>query len=179
VSTAANQTSTALPPTDLPASFFHVGIVVEDIEQAVARYSDVFGITFSEPETAVIPYLADPEPAPGPVEQIVAFAKTAPPFYQLIQARDSGVFSRANTGRVLYYGYWETDMAARIARLGELGIGIDARLAAGPDVLPYAVITAPALLGVRVQYVNPSLHPSLYDDQPSEPTLAAGTDETA
>jgi hypothetical protein len=79
---------------------------------------------------------------------------------------------------VLYYGYWETDMAARIARLGELGIGIDARLAAGPDVLPYAVITAPDLLGVRVQYVNPSLYPSLHDDQPSEPTLAAGTEET-
>ena len=154
-------------PADLPASFFHVGIVVEDIKLAIARYSEVFGITFSEPETAVIPYLADPDPAPGPVEQVVAFARTAPPFYQLIQARDSGVFGPEGLGRVLYYGYWETDMAARIARLEELGIGIDARLAVGPEVLPYAVITAPDLLGVRVQYVNPSLHPSLYEEQPA------------
>jgi hypothetical protein len=77
------------------------------------------------------------------------------------------VFGREGLGRVLYYGYWETDMAARIARLEELGIGIDARLAAGPEVLPYAVITAPDLLGVRVQYVNPSLHPSLYEEQPT------------
>src|SRR5689334_5023938 len=107
VSNVTNQTPVDVAPTDLPASFFHVGIVVEDIEQAIARYSEVFGITFSEPESAVIPYLADPDPAPGPVEQIVAFARTAPPFYQLIQAQESGVFSRANAGRVLYYGYWE------------------------------------------------------------------------
>jgi catechol 2,3-dioxygenase-like lactoylglutathione lyase family enzyme len=151
-------------PADLPASFFHVGIVVDDIEKAIARYSTVFGISFSEPETAVIPYMADPEPVDGPVEQIVAFAHTAPPFYQLIQARPSGIFSSANADRVLYYGYWEPDMVGRIARLDHLGLRIDARMAASADAVPYAVITAPDVLGMRVQYVNPALHPSLYDE---------------
>jgi catechol 2,3-dioxygenase-like lactoylglutathione lyase family enzyme len=167
-------------PAQLAPSFFHVGVVVDDIETAIARYSEVFGISFSEPETALIPYMADPDPIDGPVQQIVAFARTAPPFYQLIQAGENGVFSAANTGKVLYYGYWETDMAARIKRLDELGIGIDVRMAASADALPYAVITAPDLLGVRVQYVNPSLHPSLYQegDEASDEQAPASEIET-
>ena len=141
------------PPAD--PSFFHTGIVVPDLEKAVARYSDVFGIEFTEPAVFQIPRLEDPDPHPA--ELVAVFSRTAPPYYELIQAAGSGITSAEHAGKILYYGVWEPDMRGRLERLQEQGIGIDAAFRSGPGAVPFALITAvDPVLGTRIEYVDTS-----------------------
>jgi quinol monooxygenase YgiN/catechol 2,3-dioxygenase-like lactoylglutathione lyase family enzyme len=137
---------------DLRPSFFHVGIVVPDLDRAVARYSDVFGIEFTEPAVFDIPRLEDPDP--HPFKMTAAFSRTERPYYELIQAAGDGIVSAAQVGRILYYGVWEPDMAARQEALRAQGVGIDALFRMDADSTPYAMITAPDLMGARIEYVD-------------------------
>jgi quinol monooxygenase YgiN len=139
-------------PRDLPPSFFHVGIIVPDLEAAVAHYSDVLQIPFAEPATFKIPVCEDPDP--HPFDLTAAFSMTEPPYYELIQASGDGICSAANAGSILYYGVWETDMAGRIDHLAERGIKLDAAFKMGPDEVPYSMITTPDLSGARIEYVG-------------------------
>ena len=136
----------------MPSSFFHVGMVVPDLDKAIAHYSDVLGIKFTEPAVFDIPRLEDPEPHPFKLTAV--FSRTEPPYYELIQAEGDGIVSAAQAGKILYYGVWEPDMAGRLGRLRTQGIGIDALFRMDADSTPFAMITAPDLLGARIEYVD-------------------------
>jgi len=133
-------------------SFFHVGMVVTDLEQAVRHYRDILGIEFTEPAVFDIPRLEDP--FPHPFKMTAVFSRTEPPYYELIQAEGDGIVSAAQAGKILYYGVWEPDMAGRVKRLEEQGVGIDAAFRMDSDSTPFALITAPDLLGTRIEYVS-------------------------
>jgi quinol monooxygenase YgiN/catechol 2,3-dioxygenase-like lactoylglutathione lyase family enzyme len=135
-----------------PASFFHVGMVVPDLEKAIARYSDVLGIPFTEPGVFDIPRLEDPHA--HPFKLTAAFSRTEPPYYELIQADGDGITSARHCGKILYYGCWEADMAGRLESLRENGVGVDALFRMDAESAPFAIITAPDLLGARIEYVG-------------------------
>lgn len=141
-----------LPAPPTARSFFHSGVVVPDLERAVACFSDVLGIRFTEPATFDVPRLEDPNP--HPFELVAAFSMTAPPYYELIQAKGDGIISVANAGRILYFGVWESDMGGRLEKLRRQGIGLDALFRMDADSPPFAMITAPDLLGARIEYVD-------------------------
>ncbi|MGE5289173.1 MAG: VOC family protein [Micromonosporaceae bacterium] len=138
--------------SDLQAPFYHTGIVVPDLEKAIARFSDIHDIEFTEPLVYEVPLVEDPEPHPLEVASVMS--RTEPPYYELIQANGDGIFSLANSGQILYHGVWETDMAVRLDRLRENGIGIDATFRLDPSSLPHAVFTEPFLEGTRIEYVD-------------------------
>ncbi|MCW2541990.1 MAG: uncharacterized protein JWN95_3715 [Frankiales bacterium] len=135
-----------------PPSFFHVGIVVTDLDKAVARYSEVLGIEFTDPGVFVIPRLEDPDP--HPFELTAVMSRTEPPYYELIQARGEGIVSADNAGQILYYGVWEPDMAGRLELLAKQGVGVDALFRMDESSVPFAAITAPDLGGARIEYVG-------------------------
>jgi len=141
-----------LPALPTVPSYFHVGVVVPDLERAIACYSDVLGIQFTEPATFDVPRLEDPEP--HPFELVAAFSRTEPPYYELIQARGDGIISVAQASKILYFGVWETDMGGRLECLRQRGIGVDALFRMDADSPPFAMITAPDLLGARLEYVD-------------------------
>ena len=133
-------------------SYFHVGIVVPDLSAAIARFSDVLGIRFTEPATFHIPRLEDPDPHPG--QLVAALSMTEPPYYELIQSAGDGIMSPANAGSILYFGVWEHDMARRLEILKQNNVGLAALFRMDADTPPLAVITAPDLLGARLEYVD-------------------------
>ena len=142
------------PPPTAPMSYFHIGVVVPDLEKAIARYSDVLGIKFAEPATFNIPRLEDPDPHPGTL--VAAFSMTQPPYYELIQAAGNGIISASNSGRILYFACWESNMADRLAQLKKQKVGVDALFRMDATSPPFAMITAPDLLGARIEYVDES-----------------------
>ena len=79
---------------------------------------------------------------------------TPPPYYELIQAKGDGIISPAQAGKILYFALWESDMGGRLERLRRQGIGIDALFRPDADSPPFAMITAPDLLGARIEYVD-------------------------
>jgi hypothetical protein len=133
-------------------SYFHCGIVVPSLETAIARFSDVLGIRFAEPATFHIPRLEDPDPHKG--QLVASFSMTEPPYYELIQAAGDGIISVANTGKILYFAIWESDMARRLRELKTQNIGLDALFRMDADTPPFSMITKPDLLGVRIEYVE-------------------------
>ena len=139
-------------PPHLAPSYFHIGIVVPDLAAAVARYSDVLGMRFTEPATFHVPRLEDPEP--HAVDLVAAFSMSEPPYYELIQAAGDGIIAARNAGRILYFGVWEADMAERLATLRAQKIGVEALFRMDADTPPFAMITAPDLFGARIEYVD-------------------------
>jgi catechol 2,3-dioxygenase-like lactoylglutathione lyase family enzyme len=140
-------------------SYFHVGIIVPDLSAAIARYQDMLGIRFTEPATFRIPRMEDPHPHEA--HFAAAFSMTEPPYYELLEAAGDGITSAKLAGNILYYGVWETDMAARLEKLKQQKIGLDALFKRDADSPPFAIITAPVLMGARVEYVDISAKPAI------------------
>jgi hypothetical protein len=144
--------NTLLNPV-LPESFFHFGIVVPNLERAIALYSDTFGISFTEPSVGRSHYVEDPDR--HLIELVTAFSRTQPPYMELIEATGDGFFSSKNSGKILYCAVWEKDMKGRLQQLRAQRVGIDA-LICHPELdrPPYGIITAPDALGVRIEYAD-------------------------
>ncbi len=139
------------PRTESP-TFFHTGIVVPDLDRAVAYYQDTFGISFTDPGVFSIPRLEDPEP--HPFELTAVLSRTEPPYLELIQAAGDGIVSADKCGRILYHAYWEPDMAARLAWLRSDGPGVDAVFRLDEDSAPFSMITSPDPFGNRIEYIG-------------------------
>ncbi len=150
---------TRMTNSQMPDSYFHIGMIVPDLEKAVARFSDVLGIRFAEPATFHIPCLEDPEAHEG--QLVAAFSMTKPPYYELIQAAGNGITSAALAGRILYFACWETDMAGRLQKLKSQGVGLGALFRMDPKSTPFAMITKPDLFGTRIEYVDVSDKPAI------------------
>ena len=87
------------------------------------------------------------------------YSRNRPPYVELLQANGNGIFSEKNTGQILYFGIWESDIEGRIEELKQQGIGIDALLRSEPGKRAHAIITAPDKMGVRIEYVSTLLRP--------------------
>lgn len=147
---ASNSKTTGGPKQAQP--LFHIGIVVPDLEEAMARFSEVLGVKFAEPATFHIPCLEDPDPQVG--QLVGSFSMTGPPYYELIQAAGDGITSVANAGKILYFALWESDMAGRLDALKNQGIGLETLFRMDEQTPPFSMITKPDLMGVRVEYVE-------------------------
>ena len=61
----------------------HVAFLVENLEAAMARFSEVLGVTFNEPRTIYFDHLHDPEKRQTSIR--ATFSKEGPPHYELIE----------------------------------------------------------------------------------------------
>ncbi|MFD6157370.1 VOC family protein [Nocardia sp. NPDC060256] len=136
--------------TPVPLTFFGVGIVVADLEQAVHRLSTGLGIGFTRPATVF--------------GLTIAISRIEPPRYQLIQAAGGdGPFAAADTDRVRYYGCWEQDTEHRLTQLASRGVVTERVLRKSSQAPPSAIITGPDLAGGRIAYVTARLQPAIED----------------
>jgi catechol 2,3-dioxygenase-like lactoylglutathione lyase family enzyme len=139
------------------SAYYHIGIVVHDCDEAVAHYSDVLNIAFTERSDSVLwienPQTQQTERTPF----VAAYSRTRPPYVELIQASGEGIFSETNAGRILYFGIWEADLEDRIQKLKQQGIGVEALISPESGSAPTAFITLPDKMGIRMEYLSTSL----------------------
>jgi catechol 2,3-dioxygenase-like lactoylglutathione lyase family enzyme len=144
--------------SELPFSFSHTALVVDDMEAAVKRFSDVFGVAFTAPVTSVFPYARG---AAGVTQETVrtCVSLTQEPYFVLVEAQDreEGVYARNQAGSLAYWGWWEEDTEARLRHLRAEGVGIAATYAIGPDAPPSMIVTERDLCGTRLCYVGAAL----------------------
>ena len=136
------------------APYYHIGMVVHDLQEAAAHYSKLLDITFTEPTDSV---LCIENPQQGQSESIkvmAAYSRTRAPYLELIQSNGNGIFSDRNAGGILYFGVWEPDMEGRVQKLKEQGIGIDALISSECGKPANAIITAPDRMGVRMEFLS-------------------------
>jgi len=138
----------------------HVGFMVEDIHLAVARFSDILGLTFNDPITVQLDHLYDPDHRPGTIT--VAYSKEGPPHYELIQGESHGVYSMPGGGEGLHHvGVWHADLEARLQEMADLGLRIEAQVRLDDGMLLTAFNNPADLHGVRVEFVDDRDRPKM------------------
>jgi hypothetical protein len=139
--------------------YFHIGVLVPDLDKAIEEMSRQHGLTFPAP-AAILLTNAD-----GSEDVIrVVYSKDGAPYYELIEATAGGVFSGSGEEKIHHVGIWEEDMARRVKILRENGVGVVAsgvgltgRPGLNEDMTPHWVITEPNALGIRHEYVDKAM----------------------
>jgi catechol 2,3-dioxygenase-like lactoylglutathione lyase family enzyme len=139
-------------------TYFHIGILVPDLKKAVREYREILGLEFHEPTAMPLATMEQP----GLIETAslnIAFSKAGPPYYELIEATGTGLFSAAHGEGMHHVGVWMRDPQETLRALEARKIKVVAinRL---PDGTPLTVFTHPtALSGIRIEYVNANFRP--------------------
>lgn len=131
--------------------FFHIGVIVDDLNQAIQYYQDTQGLRFAEPATKTF-NVTNPQTGDSEVVDLtVTYSRSGPPYLELIQAVGDGLFSISNGQQIWYYGLWDRDINQSIAKLKQANQLIDGIISSESE--PEAIITAPDAYGVRYEYV--------------------------
>ena len=138
------------------APYFHVGILVPDLDEAIARFHDVLGLDFAEPSRSTIPQL-DENGISHEWEVHVTYSIQAP-HLELIEAAGDGVYGAQNGFGVHHIGGWIADAPAFIDHLTGLGVGTEAVMRNGDTNLG-AYFDPAALFGVRFEAVPTLIRP--------------------
>ncbi|MFY9588936.1 MAG: VOC family protein [Actinomycetota bacterium] len=139
---------------------YHVGLAVHDLDDAIRRFGEQFGIEkWAKLESEVPSTYRGAETMTGIRG---ALARQGSLLIELVQPT-RGMFTAKTfleeRGEGVYHlGYWVEDMTAAIERADKLGIGVDWIFPASGD--PFAVyLDATQTLGMHIELVSPAMKP--------------------
>jgi catechol 2,3-dioxygenase-like lactoylglutathione lyase family enzyme len=134
-------------------TFWHIAVLVRDLEAAIEKFSRVLNIEFREPTVAETPGMYED----GEVKTTslrLAFSIDGPPYYELIESAGTGMFGNDQPEGVHHIGVWNPDNSAEMERLRELGLEA-AACNFLPDGCLQTLFNRPEdLHGCRIEYVN-------------------------
>ncbi len=135
-------------------NLYHIGVVVEEIEEAMRQVAEQIGVTWAPRRTASVTVREGPGVAPIALE--VVYSRNGPPFIELIEGKGSGVWSAAGGSRLHHLGIYVDDLVAETARLTRLGMTPEALgVGANPDDLApslFSYMNSP--FGIRIELVD-------------------------
>lgn len=137
-------------------TFWHVGILVFDLDAAIGRFSKLLGVTFNR-LSADVDVVGHSE-GQGSLHLDAAFSAEGPPFYELMQAHEDGIWGRQQGEGVHHVALWEPDINRRFAKLRELG-AVEELLLSFPDSRLLAYLTPASAHGVRMEFVDERFKP--------------------
>jgi catechol 2,3-dioxygenase-like lactoylglutathione lyase family enzyme len=122
--------------------FFHVGILVKDVEAARADFTALLGLEFEPVHSQPI--------ATGETTRF-CYSLAGPPYLELVEMTGTGSWSPEQPEGFHHIGVADPDVPAQCAAFG-LGVEL---VAPAPDGSALVALTPPqALHGVRVEYFN-------------------------
>jgi catechol 2,3-dioxygenase-like lactoylglutathione lyase family enzyme len=96
-------------------TFFHVGVIVEDLDAAIEELSRTLGLEFNEPHDSTY----------GDSHIRVCYSLQGPPYLELIQGQPGGMWSTTGGPRADHVGYFVDDLETTRARLEASGMPVD------------------------------------------------------
>jgi catechol 2,3-dioxygenase-like lactoylglutathione lyase family enzyme len=116
-----------MPPPAAAAPIHHLGVLVPDLPAAIAGLSAALGVMFTEPQRVTSQHRVDPgefgDDERHESTSFIAWSRSGPPYYELIEARPRGLLSIETYGPGLHHaGMFVPDVDAEIERLAALGI---------------------------------------------------------
>jgi hypothetical protein len=150
------------------ASYYHFGVIVKDLAEAIPRFSMMFGRDFGEPLEFPMDAFADPVPRAATVN--ASFSKGGAPYVELIKGHDDKGFFRIDLGERLHHiGRWEDDVEGRVKELEAAGFEREASITANGTLAVW--FGSPATLhGTRIELVTSASRDWLVDLIESAPT---------
>jgi hypothetical protein len=96
-------------------SYFHVGVLVEDIDLAMEELGKTLGLHFNEPHDSQY----------GPWKIRVSYSREGPPYVELVQGERGGPWDITGGPRADHLGYFTDDLDVDKRRLEAAGMPID------------------------------------------------------
>ena len=147
-------------------NYYHVGILVDDIEEARSRFSATTGFSFTPVQTIRFPHFQDTR-GKRELELVVCYSTHGPPFLELVQSdADGGVYGRQDGEGLHHLGFHEPDVAGRMEQLERKhGLTLEGARFGNRDAgRMAAAYTSPAgLHGVRLEIVDDRGRVGLYE----------------
>jgi hypothetical protein len=142
---------------DMP--FMHVGVVVENLDEAIEAFGSKLGIQFAPPMESRLDNLKTDE---GTLDIAVrlTYSRGGPPYIELIQAHESGIFGRENLG-MHHIGMWAPSCGARVEELRGRGVHVEAAQHMPGDLMVIALLNPLSLAGMRVELIDEMARPSM------------------
>ncbi|NGP05833.1 VOC family protein [Rhodococcus sp. 14C212] len=123
-----------MPNTQFPmADLFHVGVVVEDIHEAIAAYSAT-GATFTEVRDITLEVVLDG--VRRTEHMFAAYTKQGPPYLELIQELEGNIWG-SDALDLNHLGYWAEDVDATAKTLEQAGFTLRMMPPASPPRIAY------------------------------------------
>jgi len=136
--------------------FYHFGILVEDLEAAIERFAELFGLTFIGPRTFGINRLADPDDHRLDVQ--AAYSHQGPPHLELIEAAGDGLYSPSRGLGFHHVGLWDPAIDTnRETYLSEKALRSDARVITPADGTLAWFSHPSSACGIRFEFVDESM----------------------
>ena len=105
------------PPAGL--DLYHVGIVVPDVREAMARYSAALGFTWSKVGDTTLDVLVDGRQQEARIA--ATYSMQGPPYLELIEELSGGVWAAHALG-LQHVGFWADDLEGTITRFEDAGL---------------------------------------------------------
>jgi len=122
--------------------FFHIGILVKDVEAARADFTAKLGVEFEPVHSQQI--------ATGETTRF-CYSLAGPPYLELVEMTGTGSWSADQPEGFHHIGIGDPSVAARCSLFGD---GVDL-IAPGENGSPLVALTPPdALHGIRVEYFD-------------------------
>ena len=100
---------------------YHVGVLVDDIDSAIVHFSAQLGLTFNEPRVIALEQLLEAGVPARARDLRVVYSVEGPPFLELIEAQDGGVWGHHHGEGLHHIGSYHDDLAGRVAELADRG----------------------------------------------------------
>ncbi len=126
--------------------FFHVGIIVPEIEAGMREIARRFGVSFPRPP-GLSEVIARTAAGEAKVGVLGAYTAEGPPYLELIQAVPGTVWEAGAGSRIHHLGAFVDDLDDEVARLRAEGAELEATLDLTGGVLAVSYINS--ALGVR------------------------------
>ena len=136
-----------------PADWYHVGLVVPDLDSAATRLTAGGGYRWTKPVEATLSLTTVSGDYDVPFRFVYSMQA---PHLELVQAVPGTIWSPAPGTAAHHLGYWVDDLAAAAAGLEAAGYHQEAR-PAGDELSMFAYYTDPD--GLRIEIVDRGLFP--------------------
>jgi hypothetical protein len=101
-----------------PGDAYHVGVIVPDIERAIADYSESMGLTWCRMQDQQLPVVLDGEPRT--VRSRYTYSQQGPAYVELVEENPETIW-RVGDG-LHHLGRWTADLQADMDRLEAGGL---------------------------------------------------------
>ena len=135
-----------IDPEPLLSTFYHVAIIVEDLDKAMEEFSAGLGVHWGEVRDGAL----------GPWTYRLTFSYEGPPHIELIEGQPGSPWDTSSGPRPDHIGYWTDDIEEGKRRLIARGLPID--FDACPYGSPFSDHRA-AHTGLRLELVDVSRRP--------------------
>ena len=133
--------------------FTHVGILVEDLDEAIKTFSARAEVDFTPAMVTALDNFTEGE-STRPVSVRCVYSRGGPPYYELIQAQDDGIFGRQNGLGVHHVGMWASDCNAKLDELTAVGVEVEGAQRTPDGKIVIAFLKPSSLVGMRLEIID-------------------------